>query len=547
MNERLPYLREKTACLTEKPGVYFMKDKKGSVIYIGKAKNLRNRVSSYFRENANHTPKVAKMVENVEDYDFTVTGSEYEALVLECNMIKLRKPKYNILLRDDKGYSYIKISDERFPRITAEMRNDTAGNFLGPYMSHFTVRQTVDETNAIFGLPTCKKVFPRDFKKSRPCLNYHIGRCMGLCTGQISEEDYRNTVNEAVRHIKTGGKETVKRLEAEMEKASEELNFEYAKVLRDRITAIKKTAEHQKIFADEMKNSDVIGLAVMNEYACVAVIVYRDGRIVDKATYFLGESDTLENMLEDFLMLRYTETNDFPEKIYIESETESREEIEKLISERAGHRVKIVAVTGNRKTGAKLIEMAKQNAMEYISLKYGNSKAMIAVEALGNILGLSEPPRYIEAYDISNLGSTNIVAGMVVFKDGKPLKSNYRRFELKDMIVQNDVESMKQVLERRIKRLDDKKFGEVPDLILLDGGTQQLHAVKQLFDLTGVKIKVFGMVKDSKHRTRAITSDDGEIMLSGEAFRLVTEIQDEVHRFAISYHRKKRTQKMLKG
>ena len=209
--------------------------------------------------------------------------------------------------------------------------------------------------------------------------------------------------------------------------------------------------------------------------------------------------------------------------------------------------MKIVAVTGNRKTGAKLIEMAKQNAMEYISLKYGNSKAMIAVEALGNILGLSEPPRYIEAYDISNLGSTNIVAGMVVFRDGKPLKSNYRRFELKDMIVQNDVESMKQVLERRIKRLDDKKFGEVPDLILLDGGTQQLHAVKQLFDFMDVKIKVFGMVKDSKHRTRAITSDDGEIMLSGEAFRLVTEIQDEVHRFAISYHRKKRTQKMLKG
>ncbi len=539
MNERLPFLREKTAVLTTSPGCYIMKDKSSAIIYIGKAKNLRNRVTSYFRESADHTPKVAKMVSNVYDYDFIVTDTEFEALILECSLIKQHKPKYNILLKDDKGYSYIKISDGEYPKITAELQKKGSGTFIGPYISSFTTKQAVNEANKVFMLPTCTRRFPQDFGKARPCLNYFIKQCSGACTGQISKDEYNDTVNQAVDYIKSGSSTSVEKLTEAMAIASENLNFELAAKLRDRINAIKKATDSQKVIETNQKNTDVIAFARNNEYSAVSILMYRGGRLFDKADFIFGGIDDSADSYEEFITQYYSTKDDIPRDILIDDEIENPGIIEDYLRKKSGHAVSLF--TPKRGASLKLTMLAKSNASEYLAIKVGRTgREVVALEELAKLLGLEKTPAYIECYDISNLASTSMVAGMVVFENGRALKKAYKRFSIKNVGIQNDYACMQEVIERRFNRYnegEDEGFARMPDLILLDGGKGHVNAVTPVLNRMGISVPVFGIVKDSKHKTRAIATGGNEISITTakSAFMLLTQIQDEVHRYAISY------------
>lgn len=539
MNPRLPYLRDKTSKLTSSPGVYIMKNKKSDIIYIGKAKNLRNRVSSYFRENPDHTPKVATMVSNVHDYDFIVTDSEYEALVLECSLIKQHKPKYNILLKDDKGYHYIRISDEEYPRITNEKNTKQSGRYLGPYTSGFITKEAVSEANRVFMLPTCHKRFPQDFGKGRPCLNYHIKTCMGVCRGKISKSDYNNAIEQAVDFIRSGSAQSVERMEAEMNEAAENLEFEKAAMLRDRIAAVKKAAEKQKIVNSGVDSADIIGIAEYYEGVYVSVLMYRENRLFDKAVFEFEKSDD-GDLLEQFMQNFYYGKEDVPKTVIIDHLPESAKLITEMMEKQSGRKVKLHVPQKGRQL--ELLKLAKNNSAEYAAIQNDRTgKEVIALEQLAKSLGLSKPPRYIEAYDISNLSSESMVAGMVVFEDGRPLKKAYKRFTVKELQLQNDYGSMHEVLKRRLMHIVDQEgdeyFRRTPDLILLDGGKGHVNAVAPILRELGLDIPLFGMVKDNKHRTRAIATGGREIQINNmrSVFDLVTRIQDEVHRYSVAF------------
>lgn len=546
MNPRLPYLREKTSKLTSSPGVYIMKNVKGDIIYIGKAKNLKKRVTSYFRENPDHTPKVSAMVSNVNDYDFIVTDSEYEALMLECSLIKQHKPKYNILLKDDKGYHYICVSDGEYPRITEEKKVPAGKKCIGTYISSTVAREAVREANRVFMLPTCNKVFPRDFRKERPCLNYHIKNCMGVCTGKISRETYRKTVDDAVNFIKSGSSSSVERMEQEMNTAAENLDFEKAAVLRDRINAVKKAAEKQKILNSGVNNADVIGTAEFYDGVYISVLIYRNERLFDKTVFELEKSDN--DILSDFIYQFYHDRSDVPKVIITDHIPQDIELINEFLEKQSGRKIKIHQPQKGRLY--ELLRLAKNNSAEYAALKNSRTgKEVIALEQLGKVLGLERPPKYIEAYDISNLSSESMSAGMIVFEDGRPLKKAYKHFTVKEQQLQNDYGSMHEVLKRRLMHIvnqdGDEYFNRTPDLILLDGGSGHVHAVEPILRELKLDIPLFGMVKDNKHRTRAIATGGLEIQINNlqSAFNLVTRIQDEVHRYSVSFmhsrHKKK--------
>lgn len=546
MNPNLNYLREKTGKLTSSSGVYIMKNSAGDIIYIGKAKNLKKRVSSYFRENPDHTPKVAAMVENVCDYDFIVTDSESEALLLECSLIKQHKPKYNILLKDDKGYSYICVSSDEYPRITCEKNTSGVGNYIGVYTSSTVAREAVNEANKVFMLPTCRKCFPRDFRKSRPCLNYHIKNCMGVCTGKISAETYRKAIEDAVEFIKSGSVSSVERMEQEMEQAAENLDFEKAALLRDRIIAVKKAAEKQKVLDNGVNNADIIGIAEFYDGIYISVLVYRNKRLADKIVFETEKPDT--DILSDFIPQFYHGRQDIPKVIIIDHIPEDSDIIEELLKNQSGRSVRLHAPKKGRLL--ELLRLAKNNSAEYAALKNSRTgKEVIALEQLGRVLGLERPPEYIEAYDISNLSSESMVAGMVVFENGRPLKKAYKHFTIKEQEYQNDYGSMQEVLRRRLMHIvsgeGDEYFTHTPDLILLDGGSGHVHAVAPVLEELGLNIPLFGMVKDNKHRTRAIATGGKEIQINNlqAAFNLVTRIQDEVHRYSVSFMHSKHKKK----
>jgi excinuclease ABC subunit C len=498
------------------------------------------------------------MVSLVHDFDFIVTESEYEALVLECSLIKQERPKYNIKLKDVRGYSYIRVSDEDYPRFTAEVNDQKPGEYFGPYMNHFIATQTVKEVNKVFMLPTCTRRFPEDFARGRTCLNFHIRRCMGVCTGKIPKAEYAEIISDAKAYIRDGAEMSVERLTAQMETAAENLDFERAAVLRNRIAAVKKASERQYIIDDDMKDTDVIAMSQNGEEICAAVLSYRHGRLTDRGEYFLGEAEAASDMYEDFLLQYYTQTSDgetppreIPREIITAQDLENADIIEQLLRETAGHAVDL----SNRKRGrgAKLIALAKANASDSLALKLGRTgKEVGALEELQKLLGLQNTPNVIESYDISNLGSSAMVAGMVVFENGRPNKKFYKKFSIKSQAVQNDVASMAEVLSRRFTRYNDpdekdEGFKHLPDLILLDGGAGQVHAVKPVLERLGINVPVFGMVKDSRHRTRAIASGGGEISFAANktAFHLVTQIQDEVHRYSITYQRGKHKRESL--
>lgn len=540
INSRLVFLRDKTAKLTLSPGVYLMKDANHKIIYIGKAKNLRNRVTSYFRKGADHLPKVAKMVSLVYDYDFIVTDSEYEALVLECSLIKLHKPKYNILLKDDKGYSYIKISNEPYPRITYALQkeNDNA-EYIGPFTSGYQAKQAVTEANRVFMLPTCKKKFPQEFKKQRPCLNFYIKQCSGLCQGNIPIMEYNETVAQAVEYIRTGSQVSVETLTKAMLKASDELNFELAARLRDRINAIQNGAKEQKIFDESLKNVDVVGLSINGENACASILMYRNGRLSDKVDFFLGETEDDVAMRENFLLQYYSSSDVIPREILLDGEITDIVMTEKYLR---GISNKAVTISvPKRGSLLRLTTLAKNNASEYLSIKVGRTgKEIVALEELRKAMGLEKTPQYIECYDISNLASSDMVAGMVVFENGRPNKKFYKKFSIKTVFEQNDYACMREVLQRRFRNYfegTDEGFARLPDLIFLDGGKGHVNAVSPILDEMGVNVPLFGLVKDEKHRTRAIATGGEEISISKNrlAFNLITQIQDEVHRYAITY------------
>lgn len=551
MNTRLPFLRDKTSKLTASPGVYIMKNREGAIIYIGKAKNLKNRVTSYFRETPDHTPKVAAMVSNVYDYDFIVTDSEYEALLLECSLIKQHKPKYNILLKDDKGYHYIRISEGAFPRITAEKNTKEPGDYLGPYTSGFITREAVNEANRVFMLPVCHKEFPRDFGKGRPCLNFHIKLCMGVCRGKVSSSDYKKTVAQAVEYIKNGSAGSVERMEKEMNDAAERLDFERAAMLRDRINAVKKASEKQKIINSGVRSADVIGMAELYDGVYISVLMYRENRLYDKAVFEMEKSGGEEEILSEFMTQFYHGRTDIPKAVIVGSMPSDRELIEELLCRQSGKKVTLCQPQRGRLM--ELLRLAKNNSAEYAALKNNRTgKEVIALEELGKLLGLEKPPKYIEAYDISNLSSESMVAGMVVFEEGRPLKKAYKRFSIKEQAFQNDYGSMQEVLRRRLARIgsdEDEYFRRTPDLILLDGGKGHVSSVEPIVREMGLDIPVFGMVKDSKHRTRAIAAEGREIQINNlkSAFMLVTRIQDEVHRYSVSFMHSKHKKKTYKS
>lgn len=536
------------------PGVYIMKNKQGKIIYIGKAKKLKNRVSQYFGSQNKHSVKVRKMVENVDDFDYILTDSEFEALVLEASLIKQNQPKYNILLKDDKGYSYIKVTNEPYRRISAVLqKDDENAEYIGPFTSSYSVKQSVDEANKIFKLPHCNKAFPRDFKKGRPCLNFHINRCMGVCTGNISQSEYDEVVNDALDFLNGDITKIVKELKEKMNVCSENLDFENAVKYRDRIRAIENMQSKQKVVTETNDSKDVFTVVSDDKDICIVILRFDKGRLCDSEHFFFDSEKMVENIRCNFLIQYYGMNRTVPQKVICDEIFDDMDLVEQHLTKVRGK--KCTVTVPQRGEGLKLVNMCRENAYEKLAQKKGKQSTEIkSLEELKNLLGLEKKPEYIESYDISHTGGEDNVAGMIVFKNGKPLKRAYRTFNIKSFVGQDDYGSMREVLTRRFdeyfKHKDknaEEGFGKLPDLILLDGGKGQVSVVKEVLVEKNLQIPLFGMVKDSKHKTRAITGDGGEIAINSlrSAFTLVSEIQEEVHRFSVGFHHKKHTKRGL--
>lgn len=551
-NPRLPFLREKSMKLPLTPGVYIMKNKDGSIIYIGKAKKLKNRVSQYFGSQNGHSTKVRKMVSNVFDFDYILTDSEFEALVLECSLIKQNMPKYNILLKDDKGYSYIKITKGDYGRISACFRKDDENaEYLGPYTGNFSVTNAVSQASEIFRLPTCNKVFPRDIGKGRVCLNFHINRCSGVCQRKISKQEYAESLRDAVDFLRGGSTNTVSRLKKEMEAYSEKLEFEKAAKVRDKIRAIERIMSRQKVVVSDSINEDVFAIAQRGEKACLSVLCFREGLLSSSEHFIIDSNDNLPELRQDLLSSFYSLERQIPPLIVLDGEINDMELISHWLTEKRGKKVTLFIPQKGEK--AKVTSMCLNNAAQKLGEYLGRSgKETAVLDELAKLLGLSKTPEYIESYDISHTGGSDNVAGMIVFKNGQPYKKAYRRFAIKGFEGQDDYASMREVISRRLNRYVEQQdsgegFGVLPDLILLDGGQGQVNAVKPIVEAFGLDIPVFGMVKDGKHRTRAISHGGEEISVSSSrrVFTLISEIQEEVHRFAITYHKSKHTKSSI--
>ena len=552
MNPKIKELRKKAMQLPLTPGVYLMKNSSSEIIYVGKAKALKNRVSQYFGSEHNHTVKVRKMVENVDDFDVILTDSEFEALVLECSLIKQHSPKYNILLKDDKGYSYIKVTPGKWRNIYAVLqREDDGAKYIGPYMSSFAARNTVDEAKKIFRLPQCSKVFPRDFGKSRPCLNFFIGQCSGVCSGKVPFSQYNEAVEDALAFIKEGGTAALADLQKRMEDAAENLEFEKAARLRDRIAAIKRLGGKQKVMSADVREQDVFALvtgAASSGKACLSVLRFADGRLYDSENFITDvpedTAETLAELIRSFYMIR-----DFvPRRVSVDGEVADSELLERWLSEKKGKKVIISHSTAGEQK--KLFEMCRSNAAQYLTPLTGTAgRKTAALDELAGMLGLPAAPEFIESYDISHTAGSDNVAGMIVFRNGEPYRRGYRRFMIKGFTGQDDYASMRQVVTRRFVhyKAGDKGFDEAPDLLLIDGGVTHAKVAVAALQELNLSFPVFGMVKDDRHRTRALVTPEGEeirIDNNQAIFSLIGQIQEETHRFAITYHRQLRSKRL---
>ncbi len=545
--ERLQRLKAKANRLPPTPGVYIMKNAAGEIIYIGKAKALKNRVTQYFSSQGQEHIKVQKMVDNAQDFDTILTDSEFEALVLECSLIKRHHPKYNILLKDAKGYHYIKVTQGEWKGLSYVFRQEDDGSrYYGPYTGGFLVSQSVDDAKRIFKLPTCGKVFPRDIGKGRPCLRFYISQCSAPCAGHINKEDYNASVDDAVEFLMGSDAARIKQIAAAMEQASDELDFERAAVLRDRLLAVQKVKERQKVVSETHPEQDVFALASGDGKTCFAVLRFTDGQLADSAHYIFDELSAPEAARASFLTAFYDAHDRIPPRIALDGEAEGQEDLERYLSEKRGAKAEIALPQKGEQ--ARLVEMCRQNALqkltEYFSSRSGRElEGLLELQAL---LKLPVLPRVIEAYDISHTGGDDVVGGMVVYKDGKPQKSAYKRFSVKSFEGQDDCRALAEVVDRRLneqKKAEDTSsgFGLLPDLILLDGGKTQVRAVEAVLTRHGIDIPLFGMVKDSRHRTAAIATGGARVdfNVKRKAFTLVYNIQEEVHRYAIAYHHKK--------
>ena len=545
-------IQEELKKLPAKPGVYIMHDAHDDIIYVGKAIILKNRVRQYFQSSRNHTPKIRQMVNHVARFEYIITDSELEALILECNLIKKYKPKYNVLLRDDKTYPYIKVTtNEDFPRVlkVRKVIKDKA-KYFGPYTNTTAVNDTLDIIKNIYPIRTCNIDIERAIKTNmRPCLNLHIKRCVGPCTGNVTKEEYNKMIEEIILFLSGKEEKLIDILKEKMNKCAMDFNFEEAAIYRDKIKSLEDMMEKQKIDTSTSDlNQDVIAMARAHDEACVQVFFVRNGKIVGREHFILeGVMDsTRESILGSFVKQFYMEQEYVPKEIIIEDEIEDSFILSEWLSSKKGQKVTIrVPQKGEKKS---LIEMVRKNAIEYLEKfsdmnKRKYEKSIGALEELKQILNLDNIPKRIESFDISNIQGVDSIGSMVVFTNGKKDKKEYRRYKIKTVIGPNDYDSMAEIVERRLK------YGDFPDLMLLDGGKGQVSAVKKVLNKYNVEIPLWGMYKDDKHRTKGLISQEKEIELdrTSNLYRFVASIQEEVHNYAISYHRSLRNKSLTKS
>ena len=545
-------LKEKALSLPLAPGVYLMQDKANEIIYVGKAKKLKNRVSQYFIDSAAHSPKTRLMVSKIDHFDVIVAASEFEALVLECSLIKRHMPRYNILLKDDKGYPYLRL-DRSLPypilALASRVREDGAA-YYGPYGGRFLTQKVIDTLRLTFKLPGCSKVFPRDVGKERPCLNFQLGNCDGWCRGDPDQAEYRERIAQVESLLAGSYKPVAARLRSQMEAAAEALEFEKAAQLRDRMNAIESLGQKQLVTAGRMADTDAVGFAQTEAKACFAVLHYVDGNLVDKDYELLPLADDPAEAVSALTKQYYLSRGAAPKQILLPVEMEDAALFEELLEQTLHKRVRLRVP--QRGDGTRMVELAVKNAMEEAQrITTKEEKLRGTLELLRQMLRLDAQPRRMESYDISNISGTDIVASMVVFEDGRPLRSAYRHFKLEGLSDQDDYASMRQVLRRRFTHYlaGDKGFDRAPDILLIDGGVNHARAVQEELAPLGVSIPIFGMVKDDRHRTRALVTPEGEeIGIAGRqsVFALIGTVQEETHRFAITYHRSLRS-KRVKG
>ena len=544
-----PELKEKALTLPLAPGVYIMRDKNDKVIYVGKAKKLKNRVSQYFQETASHSPKTRIMVSHIHHFDVIVAASEFEALVLECSLIKRHMPKYNILLKDDKGYPYLRLNmKEIYPRITLVSKiADDGAEYFGPYGSRGVTHDVMEAIRLTLKLPGCSKQFPRDLDKERPCLNYHMNQCAGWCQSTKPCTQYRQTMEQARQLLLGNYKSVAEDIRQEMLSAAENLEFELAAALRDRLNAVENLSKKQLVTALSLADTDVIGYGETETKACFAVLHFSGGNLLDKDYEIFPRPDDKQEAGSSLLKQYYISRGLAPKLVLLPFELDDGELFCRLMEEQFGRKSRIRVP--QRGDNVRLVELAVKNAREEAERVTGKEERINAVLALlGRMLAI-EPPLRIESFDISNISGTDIVASMVVFQDGKPRKSDYKRFKLEGLQNQDDYASMHQVVKRRFVHYQDgdKGFAEAPDLLLIDGGVAHAcKAVEALREL-GLTFPVFGMVKDDRHRTRALVTPEGrEIRIDNNQaiFSLIGTIQEETHRFAITYHRQLRSKRL---
>ena len=543
-------LKDKALSLPYEPGVYLMQDKTGTVIYVGKAKKLKNRVSQYFQDTASHTPKTRKMVSQIDHFDTIVARSEFEALVLECSLIKRHMPKYNILLKDDKGYPYLRVDlAEDYPtmQMVSRITGDKA-SYFGPFGGRFVTQHVIDTLRLTLKLPGCSKQFPRDLGKERPCLNYHMNNCDGWCQLSRSQKDYHARMEQAVLILQGNYKQVAGELRAQMETAADKLQFELAASLRDRLRAVESLGEKQLVTSGTMANTDVIGYYQNETRACFAVLHYVNGSLLDKEYEILATADDPKEAVSSLVKQFYLVRGAAPKVILTPFEMEDAELFSALLQQELGK--KVLIRMPQRGDNVRLVELAQKNAREEaerITTKAERRTGTLGV--LADMLHLPDTPHRIESYDISNLAGTDIVASMVVFQDGKPLKSAYKRFKVEGLTDQDDYASMHQVLLRRLTHYvqQDAGFAERPDVLLIDGGIEHARVAEDVLQTLGLSIPTYGMVKDDRHRTRALVTAAGDEIAIGavpSVFALIGTIQEETHRFAITYQRTLRSRRM---
>ncbi|MDD4493992.1 MAG: excinuclease ABC subunit UvrC [Eubacteriales bacterium] len=572
-------IQEELKKLPDNPGVYIMKDKYDKIIYVGKALVLKNRVKSYFASQNNHSAKTRALVSNIAKFEYIVTDSEHEALVLECNLIKKHRPKYNIMLMDDKNYPYIKITmAEEFPRILKARKVDKDGSkYYGPYTTGLAVKETIELIKKIFPVKTCNRVLPRDAGKARPCLNYHIGRCLAPCKGDVTPEEYRDVIKDINDFLNGKHENIIGRLQAKMGEAAERLDFEAAAVYRNRISGLKHISEKQKVLSIGQEDRDVIAHYKEGPDVCMQIFIIRNGKLIGSNHFILEKlsDDEDKELFTSFVKQFYDERDNLPGEIIIEKEIEDKELIGEWLSGKRG--LKVNLAVPKRGIKKELVDMCIRNARlalhNYLISRIGKGFDDNSLEELKTLLGLEAAPHRIEAYDISNTGVSEITASMVVYIDGKAEKTEYRHYRIKSLKEQNDYAAIQEVLYRRFRKIadacKDEKANEsrsgiehgndndtdndnidrngncLPDLVLLDGGKGHVSSARVVLCELGLTVNAYGMVKDDAHHTRALVTDREEIKISDkpDVFRLISGIQDEAHRFALKYNKQLRSKR----